>query len=146
MRHTTALVTLLFAASAFTGCRSQQLAYDQNQFRQVLLTMYEDQLMDNLIRAKNRMPLLHLDYTNITGTVTHSGVASVGGGPTGTRTSTFTKLTSMSAPSFVRTASQTFAYGVNASQINQLTVTANPILDNAALYLAYVNFVERPGA
>ena len=136
------MVAILVASSACAlGCRSQQLGYDQNQFRQVLLGMYEDQLMDNLIRAKNRMPLLHLDYTNITGTVTHSGTASLGGGPTGTRTSTF----AAKAGSFVRTASQTLTYGVNASQINQLTVTANPILDNSALYLAYVNFVERPG-
>jgi len=51
----------------------------------------------------------------------------------------------MAGGSLVRLASQTFTYGLNASQINQLTVTANPIVDNSALYLAYVNFVERPG-
>ena len=140
------MVTTVVLFLACGGCRSQQLGNDQNQFRQVLLTMYEDQLMDNLIRAKNRMPLLQLDYTNITGTVTHQGTASVGGGPMGTRTTTFVKPTAATAGgSLVRVASQAFSYGVNASQINQLTVTANPIVDNSVLYMAYVNFVERPG-
>jgi hypothetical protein len=146
MTRVSAVFAIIGATLAFNGgCRSQQLGKDQNQFRQVLLEMQEDQLMDNLIRARNRMPLLHLDFTNITGTVTHSGTASVGGGPTGTRTSTFVKPTMTTAGSLVRVASQTFTYGVNASQINQLTVTANPVVDNSALYLAYVNFVERPG-
>jgi hypothetical protein len=147
MRRVLAALAILIPSLAFSGgCRSQQLGYDQNQFRQVLLQMYEDQLMDNLIRARNRMPLLQLDYTNITGTVTHAGTASVGGGPTGTRTTTFVKPTAATAGgSLVRLASQAFNYNVNASQINQLTVTANPIVDNSALYMAYLNFVERPG-
>jgi hypothetical protein len=147
MRRFVAMVIILVPSLAVMGgCRSQQLGYDQNQFRQVLLEMQEDQLMDNLIRAKNRMPLLHLDYTNITGTVTHSGTASVGGGPVGTRTTTFVKPTATTAGgSLVRVASQAFTYGVNASQISQLTVTANPIVDNSGVYLAYLNFVERPG-
>jgi hypothetical protein len=146
MRRFVAIAVIVVPCLAgIGGCRSQQLGYDQNQFRQVLLEMYEDQLMDNLIRAKNRMPLLHLDYTNITGTVTHSGSASVGGGPIGTRTTTFVKPTmSTAGGSLVRLATQTFNYGVTASQISQLTVTANPIVDNSGVYLAYLNFVEHP--
>jgi hypothetical protein len=89
------------------GCRPQQLQTDQDRFRCALLQMETNQFMDNLVRAYNGLPIVHMDYSAITGTVTQnpsgqiSGSSQLAGGP----------FTSM------------FAYMVGASQTNQLTVT-----------------------
>src|SRR5260370_20448269 len=98
----------------FPGCRAHQLASDQNQFRQILTTMYEDQLMDNLIRAKTRMPLLQLDYSNITGTVSDSGVASFGATPGTTTTTTFAPV--VATRSLVRAIARPFSYGLSETR------------------------------
>ena len=145
MRRGIAVITILVPFLASAGCRSQQLGYDQNQFRQVLLSMYEDQLMDNLIPARTACRSCTLT-TRI----------SRGRSLTRVRRMWEAARRACARPRSrsrrrrrlgrsCRVASQAFSYGLNTSQINQLTVTANPIVDNSALYLAYVNFVERPG-
>src|SRR6516164_8089761 len=61
------------------GCRSAQLRHDQDCMRTALLDLYTNQIMDNLIRAYNGYPIVQLDYSDITGAVTHNSNASHGG-------------------------------------------------------------------
>ncbi len=114
---------------AGVGCRAQQLQRDQDQFRHALLDLYTEQVIDNLIRAHNAMPIVQLDYTDITGTVTHELNGSVDG----------SRANSSGA------ISRLVGLGLGGNKSVQLTVTANPVTDDPALYDAYENFVRKPG-
>jgi len=79
---------LLVAFLGLFGCRSQQLACDQNKFRCQILDLYTDQIMDNLIRVDQGLPIVQMDYTNIVGTITQNGSAGVTDAYTQTTTNT----------------------------------------------------------
>ncbi len=128
---------LLFGAA---GCRSAQLQYDQDQFRHRLMQMYTDQIMDNLIRCHEGMPFVQLDYSKITGTITQQENGNVGGnqGATNIRGDLFTAFKG-ATHQFLNA----FTWGAGASQINQLTVTADPVIDDPTIYQAYLNFLGK---
>jgi hypothetical protein len=122
---------------ALVGCRAAQIASDQDRMRQALLDLYTNQLMDNLIRAKNGYPLLQMQYTNITGQITQDTNGSVGDTKTATNESTLS--------SFKHTFANAFAWGAGAKQSNQLAITGNPVVDHNEVYDAYMQFVTTPG-
>ena len=84
------LLLVIWLAS-LSGCASAELGRDQDNLRTTLLDLYTDQLMENLVRAYNGMPIIQMDYANATATVTckesgsfgdttastHSGVATL---------------------------------------------------------------------
>jgi hypothetical protein len=140
-RLATLAVALLVVTQA--GCRSRQLANDQDQFRHALLGMYENQIMDNLIRAQNGLPFIQLDYTNITGTITDTGSGNIGFAPASTDTHVVDLIAK--ARSLTHTFTNTGTYGASGSRMSQLTVTANPVLDSAEVYNAYLAFLDKTG-
>jgi hypothetical protein len=135
----TLLLPLLLVLGG-AGCRSAQLAYDQNQFRARLLDLYTDQIMDNLMRADQGLPIVQLDFSKITGTITQMGMGSF----TNTQTTMNTKM--LVIPTVVRTLTHQFTnmatFNPSASQMNQLTVTADPVLNNNEVYLAYLEYLD----
>jgi hypothetical protein len=140
MRRPASLI-LMLALSTGLGCRSAQLAQDQDQFRARLLDLYTNQIMDNLIRADQGMPIVQLDYSAITGTITQNGVASF----TSAQTTTNTKM--LVIPTVVRTLTHSFmnaaTFNPSAYQTNVLTVTANPLIDHNEVYDAYLDFIGK---
>jgi hypothetical protein len=135
-------ITLAFVAvvlcSFASGCRSAQLKKDQDCMRGALLDLYTNQIMDNLIRASNGYPIVQLDYSDITGTITQNSNASYGGNQnleTGRNEVGITTL---------RQFTNFFDYSIGGSQENQLTITANPVLNNNEVYNAYLEFLEKP--
>lgn len=50
---------------ALAGCQAQRIGGQGKDFRAALLDMYTDQIMDNLIRAKNNEPFVQLEYTEL---------------------------------------------------------------------------------
>ena len=111
-------LTCLIAIAMTIGCRSPQLQNDQDQIRVAVMDMYTNQIMDNLIRAHNGFPFVQMQYSSITGTVNTSG-----GGD-------------------LALAFPPVNLGMSAARSGQLTITANPVVDNDAVYLAYVDFVK----
>src|SRR5262249_56683326 len=53
-----------------SGCAVHALHKDQDQIRCALLDLYTNQVLDNLVRAANGMPIIQLDYTQAQGTIT----------------------------------------------------------------------------
>jgi hypothetical protein len=119
------------------GCRSQQLRHDQDHMRDALLDLYTNQIMDNLIRAHNGMPIVQLDYSNMTGTITHNANGSYGDMQT-LETDRNPVVTTLRK--FVNVTT----FGAGGSQMNQLTITANPVLNNNEVYNAYLEFLAKP--
>jgi hypothetical protein len=126
------------ACSFASGCRSAQLEKDQDCMRGALLDLYTNQIMDNLIRSYNGYPIVQLDYSDITGTVTQNGNASYAGNQNlQTERNEFGVTT-------LRQFTNIFQYSIGGSQENQLTITANPVLNNNEVYNAYLEFLEKP--
>lgn len=107
------------------GCRTRKLQNDQDQMRFAIMDMYTNQIMDNLVRAYKGYPFVQMQYKNINGTINQSGDGSINGSiPEGGR--------------------MNLGLGLGGTQRSQLTVTANPVIDNDAVYLAYVEFASDP--
>jgi hypothetical protein len=129
------------------GCRAGQLSVDQREMRAALLQMYEDQVMDNLIRARRDLPFIHLDYSNVTGTITDSGSATVGGSRSVTHTSFARNAAEGAGPGVTsfspdRAVVGVFNYNGTGSQTNQLTITAQPYTASDRVYKAYLAFAK----
>src|SRR4051794_7369925 len=80
--HVSAGIMLLGGSFA---CRSTQLASDQDHIRGAVMELHTNQIMDNLIRYRQGLPILHLDYVHMTGTVTDTASGALGGSQTTVR-------------------------------------------------------------
>ena len=138
-RYMKALLYLTVLSGAF-GCRSTQLGNDQDHIREVVMNLQTNQIMDNLIRYRQGLPILHLDYIHMTGTVTHTASGTLGG----TQTTVGSK--SLAAPVTALALSHmftnVFTYGVAGTKVNQLTVTAEPVNTAPEVYRAYQKFMK----
>jgi hypothetical protein len=150
MMRSMRLVALFAAVPGLSGCRSAVLQKDQDRFRQVILDSYTNQIMDNVIRTANGMPIVVVDYTNITGTVTDMG--SAGATPSQVTTDdtklafgAILRLAQLTSRTVERMFQNTAAWSVNASRMSQLSVTGTPVIDHPDVYRAYLEFVDKPG-
>jgi hypothetical protein len=133
------LLCVWLLLTVVSGCRAHQLLHDQDQFRQTLMNLYTNQIMDNLIRASQGLPIIQVDYTAVTGTITQEAAAGIGGSQTFDATRQF--AIPPVAHTLTRRLSQAFNYTANAKQTNQMGVEAKPLLGDAKVYNAYLNFV-----
>src|SRR5438876_5291007 len=106
------LLLLLAISFGSTGCLARQVASDGCHFRQALLDMYTDQVMENLIHASENQPFVQLAYRNLIVTDTQILKGNLGGevDPSSSRTSlrlTSALLTSM------RSVSSKLGFGAN---------------------------------
>jgi hypothetical protein len=88
--------------------------------------METNQIMDNLVRAHNGLPILHIDYDAITGTVTDN----VNGHLDSSYTDAAGAITRMIAAT------------LGGSNEKQLGVTGNPVRNDPELYMAYLQFLK----
>lgn len=104
------------------------------------MELHENQIMDNLVRAKKGLPILHLDYVNMTGTVTHTGGVTGGGSQTVASNSFFNIPAAAAAMSRVVTGVGNLS--ATGQQVNQLTITAQPVVNAPEVYAAYLSFLK----
>ena len=104
------------------------------------MMLHENQIMDNLVRARKGLPILHLDYSNMTGTVTQTGSGTAGGSQTiaSNRSTNIPALTGAIARTFTGVGSLNLA----ATQVNQLTITAQPLTSSPEVYTNYLAFLK----
>jgi hypothetical protein len=98
--------------------------------------------MDNLIRIRKGLPILQLDYIHMTGTVTDTGSAAVGGSQT-FATDQYFNIPS-TALALSRMLTNVYTYGASGMKVNQLTVTAEPVTNAPEVYNAYLAFLKEP--
>jgi hypothetical protein len=150
---------MFIAVFLFVGCAvldTHQAKLDQKQLRDVLMDYTEDQILDNLIRARNGLPIVHYDLSHITAAVTSKLIPTVGVGRmvtdvqtrtpttttvTGTVTNTITKTVSV-VGGLVDTVAKPFNFNVGAERDNAIGVEATPVLDKPEIYAAYINFLN----
>ncbi len=132
------------------GCaRVPTLREDQRDIRTALIDLYTDQILDNLTRAKKLLPMLHVDYSKMTGTVdtTIRGKATASADwndkDFGLRPAGATPPATGSVPE-VASSRRTLALEGEGSRKATLNVTGDPVISNRSLYRAYLDFVRRP--
>jgi hypothetical protein len=120
--------------TGLVGCRSTQLGYDQRNMRETLLELYQNQVLDNLVRTKKNLPIVHIDYGNLNGTITQEASLSAGDDLTSTNQG-FAAGAAGALLKRVRTAVLKFSGG--AKHTNQLTLNGSPVITSNAVYQAY---------
>jgi hypothetical protein len=143
MRAITALLgisALLFAQ----GCAIHQTQYDQDKIRCTLNTLYENQIIDNLIRAANGLPFTQIDYSNATSTVTVLQTGDIGTTQDAVRTRELSLP--MKALTLTKELTNHIGWGIHGENSNQIALTANPVLNNNEVYDAYLQFLANPGS
>jgi len=83
MKETFAAVCL-----TLTACTSTQVHWDAVQMRENVIDYYNDEIMDNLIRARNSQPFVHVDVGSLQALTTSELAGAVGGGQTLNNTDT----------------------------------------------------------
>lgn len=137
-----ALIISICCLSSLTGCAVNQLRRDQDKIRVALLDLYTNQIIDNLIRASNGMPIIQIDYTNATGTITAKQTASFSDVQAATKSSVLA-LPAATA-SLTRTIVTTISGGLGAEHTNQVAVTGTPVTTSNEVYDAYLEFLSYP--
>jgi hypothetical protein len=112
------------------GCTATQVRWDATNIRKEVMVYYNDQIMDNLIRAKNNLPFVHVDIDLLTSSGSSQISGTIGGGETRTHTDSgpIGALTNIS-----KAVTRPFTYSVSPQQSETLTITAKPALGTQAL-------------
>lgn len=109
------------------GCLARQVARDGKDFRQAVLDIYTDQVVDNLVRAKEGLPFVPLAYRDML--VQDSD--SIGGSAEDTyldkRNPEANALGVLTA--IKREISNTFKVGATAKRDRLMSFKADPITD-----------------
>jgi len=78
----------LMVVILLTGCTATQTRWDATNIRKEVMVYYNDQIMDNLIRAKNHLPFVHVDITFLTSQGGSQITGTIGAGESRTNTNT----------------------------------------------------------
>jgi hypothetical protein len=128
-------------ALGLVGCRPELLENDQLAIRQSILDMYQDEVMDNLIRTELRLPVIEVDYRTMTGTVTSLTQGTAGYTQTETHNSF---AISGGATTPLRQIAAGPSFGALQNQTVQLTLTGEPVCD-PSIYDAYEEYLGLNG-
>src|SRR2546423_5923757 len=112
------------------GCTATQVRWDATNIREQVMVYYNDQIMDNLIRANKRLPFVHVDITLLTSQGGSQISGTIGAGET--RTHTDSSMIGVAA-SIMRAVTRPFTYSVTPQQIESLSITSAPALGSQAL-------------
>jgi hypothetical protein len=126
--------TFLPALSFFFGCTTTHVQWDAVRMREQVVEYYNDEVMDNLIRAVNGQPFVHVDVASLQAIAGSklSGTANAG------QTETHTTGTSpgMTVPEVVETFSRVvmrpFGFSVTPERSDTLTIASTPVIGAVA--------------
>ncbi|HZZ82608.1 MAG TPA: hypothetical protein VFE62_29185 [Gemmataceae bacterium] len=144
MRMLSSLALFSLLVCGGTGCLARQVAADGRNFRQSLLDMYTDQVMDNLIRAAENKPFVHLTYRNLTVTDTQIVKANFGTELDPTTAKSVVQQTA-ALISTMHTFTTKVFFGGSSERDRQMQFQADPETGKADTYDYYVAFAHDPG-
>ena len=138
------LTSLVICLLVLPSCAGPELRNDQDRIRTAILSLYTDQILDNLVRATNGLPIIQLDYTNASSNVSVEQTASLSNGLQTTTNSALTLAAKNMLVSTHQTV-DTISSSVGANNSNNVALTATPVLTSNMLYDAYLTYLGIPG-
>jgi len=142
MKNALCLFTSALLAS---GCTSLESAHNTHQAREYLTEDIEDQVVFNLIRARNGLPFAHYDVSNVQSIVGQKVSPAIGGSHNGVWNRYQPRVAVTSA---MRAITRGITGGIGAERNNTVTITIAPVFDKPNIYANYVRFLNlrwKPG-
>jgi hypothetical protein len=138
-------ILLCFWCLLISGCVVNQLRNDQDRIRLMVQELQTNQLMDNLVRASNGMPIIQLDYSAAQTTVTMKDSAMLSDGNAVTHSNV---LTTAATTTVMRTRMvvNTLMSSLSLDHTNEVAVGATPLTTSVEAYNAYLQFLAIPGS
>ena len=133
-------VGVVLCVALVSGCAVHQVHKDHDLIRNTLLDLYTNQIIDNLIRAKNGMPIIQLDYTQATAMVTNTN--SIAGSDSQAVTANNLLTIPAATLAATRTIATTLAGNLGNTNANQVTIAAAPVTTTNTVYDAYLQFLD----
>jgi hypothetical protein len=152
-------VVALFIA----GCAAEEAHWDAAKLRQHAVNYYTDQIMDNLIRARNGQFFLHVDINNLQAQVISEVSGTVQGGQTLNNTNS-QQTTNQTLTTDTRSISsglshavagtlgvvgtatnlavRPFTFSVTPRRNDQLNFGSVPATNDPPIYMAYLKFLN----
>lgn len=146
------------AVVLLAGCTATQTRWDATNIRKEVMVYYNDQIMDNLIRAKNHLPFVHVDINLLTSQGSSQISGTIGAGEMISNTDmhqrtnqTVTTDTTGAMPSHMlagtiatmgtlaHAAMRPFTYSVTPQQTETLSIQAAPALGTQAIVSTPMN-------
>jgi hypothetical protein len=138
------------------GCTTTHVQWDAVRMREQVVDYYNDEVMDNLIRAVNGQPFVHVDVTGLQAVATSKLAGSVGGGETQTHT-TGTNPAATAAgivSTFSQMVTRPFTFSVNPERNENLTINSVPVIGGGpssntgtpGIYDLYLKFLNLGGS
>jgi hypothetical protein len=118
------------------GCTSTQVRWDATRMREEVMVYYNDQIMDNLIRAKNDVPFVHVDITLLTSQGASQITGTVGAGETRANLNASKSMVGVLG-TISNAVTRPFTYSVSPQQTETLGITTAPALGNQAVLKAW---------
>jgi hypothetical protein len=117
----------LVAVVSVAGCIATENRWQASQMRQQVMDYYNDQIMENLIRASKSLPFVHVDVTSLTTTDAASLTGTIGNGETRSNTRTSSAMVN-AVGTLTRTVTRPFSYSVTPGRNTSLQIQASPVL------------------
>jgi hypothetical protein len=133
-----------FLIALFEGCTTERAQYDVSVMRQHAMDYYNDQIMDNLIAAKNGVAFIHVDLSSLQALITTKLSGTVNGGQsfvdTGQTVYTHHAPVDSIVNTVARAATRPFTFSVSPEQDIGITIGTTPLTGNPIVYEAYCSF------
>jgi hypothetical protein len=139
------IIFIVVCCVAAPGCAVNGVYEDQNRIRSTLLDLYTNQIVDNLIRAFNGLPIVQVDYTNATAQLTIKDTAGTSD-MLATSNPGVLKVIAGSTATVVKTTINTAIGNLGVDRANQVSLTATPVTAGDDVYNAYREFLSIPGS
>jgi hypothetical protein len=120
-------------AVLLAGCATSQVQWNTVKLREQVMDYYNDEIMENLIRANNHLPFVHVDIQTLTSQGSSSITDTVSGGETRTNTNASTTSISGIVGTITRAVTRPLTYSVAPTRSETLSITAAPALGSQAL-------------
>jgi hypothetical protein len=118
------------AVILLTGCTTTHVQWDAVQMREHVVDYYNDEIMDNLVRAVNGQPFVHVDVAGLQALAGSKLAGTVNGGETQTHTTGTSPAITAAAivGTFSRAVMRPFTFSVNPERTDTLTITSTPVI------------------
>ena len=142
------------------GCTSYESARISGSSSSDMTDVLEQEIVDNLIRARNALPFVHYDVYQIQSIAGQNFTPKITAGrtdvanrtlPRGTTTNRnalgiVTGMTTVvgTAGGLLGTVTKPFGIDVSGTRNNQATITTSPVLKEPDTYFAYTEFLNAP--
>jgi hypothetical protein len=128
-----------------SGCLSRQVTADGTSLRLILVDLYTEQAIDNLIRAYENQPFVQLTYTQVGVTDKDNATAAVTGGDAAFTRDLSSDLTKGAAGAVKKTAfAGKIPIGFSGQRDRTLGFQADPVTDRNDIYEDYLAFARNP--